>query len=166
MGDNEKKRDAWCREAVEGFDKKKLFPVSRTKGMGDCVRDWYGYYRVSTWMDFREDILDNTTLYPGGSLIYDPNGIPSFITDYDSSSGYFDWLNRARVKYYNMFLCTDGKIRYIKNPESEMKCVEECKKQEAEWWEQFERSMESMGYVYVDSEGAWYNAQTNDWACY
>lgn len=156
-------RAEWYRDYVSKMPKANLYPLHRTRGMRDCVRDWYGY--CLDWQDRYELLLEATKPIGGGVRVIDNSSRASLPVNEDESFG-IGYGTIERLYRYEIYLCSDGRLRYRYAQDVEDEVAKLCEIHEEEFWESVNEAFESMGYHYVESEGAWYNPETDDWGCY
>jgi len=158
MDKNELK--TWVKRHVSGIDRKRLLPVSHTKGMRDFVACELS--AGDRYPDFYEAVLDSSTLKPGGYLEYDPleNGsISSWVCCTEDDF----WIYaEAAMEAYDKYLCSDGKIRYSRTEESDALYDKLHENNEAEFWRDIDAAFAEMGMYYDEEKGCYVNPETGE----
>lgn len=162
MENNELKE--WMRDHVKHIDRERLLPTCHTRGMGDFIAD--NLDSGDRYMDCYEAVLDSSDLMLGGYLKYDPL----------KNGSYSGWMccveddywtyTEAAMEAYDKYLCSDGKIRYVKTKEAESKCDFLYKRNDEEFWNGIDEAFAERGMYYDEERGCYINPETGEEDCY
>lgn len=148
-----------AKRSIESDDRRLLLPVSSSKGMRDFVKD---ILRTNA-VDYCEAIywvLFNSEVKLGGYLQYN-GGYDCPLCDESSKSWY-----RACMEAYDKYICSDGRIRCIKDEESDKRFHDLDQRYSDDFWAGINESFEASGMFYDEGRGCWVNPETGEEACY
>ena len=155
--ENRNKRAVLLKKKISDIPKELMLPVSKTKGMRDFVRDVCGYY--SSWEEFYSAILLDSELCKGGLL----KGASEVWIALDT---YPNFLKDAYIDIYDIYLCTDGRLRYRRTKEQERLVHKLAEERSNDFWTELHESMNENGYDFIESDCCWRHRESGEEVCY
>ena len=127
---------------------------ARSMKMRDCVRSWYGYNEgMLAYEEFWWFLYNNTNPVGGGRRSRKPDA--DFFAEVPIS-----YENILRVSSYDLYICGDGRIRYIPDERIERDIESRCAQRHAASNAAFEKALKHYGYEFDEEIGFWTNPET------
>lgn len=157
-------RDRRCREMVADIPRKELYPAYRKRTMSDCVVDWYGGY-WDKWENYIQAALSFTKPVGAGEREFDDDAYRESFAHFCDEGALGPWKVCelvVRLRFYHIYLCSDGKLRYYKDTETDQRIYDAEETKSNEFYETPFAKLKQMGYTRTEDGGFWINYQTCD----
>ena len=156
----------WCKNHPFEEDRKNMLTVAKSLGMRDCVGDWYGY-DTRGWEDYRQALLEITSHVGGGRRKLNKQDLKylvAFATP-QRCIGDLCYEDIISLEHVDIYLCTDGIIRYRCNDKIRKKVAKAVENYRRRRIYELELKLKYAGYVLRmdENNGLYYfNEDTGD----